>query len=121
MKPTGPGTEDDLGVWVAQVLETLCDAQAWFRHGLTAQEISERSDLPLRQVFAACRLASSEGYVEVADRPSTKGLVFSLTPIGVAVACHADQEPLLRKSAKSPSGEPTEASTIVSLGEAGPT
>ena len=121
MKPTGPRTEDDLGVWGAQVLETLCDAQAWFRHGLTAQEIRERSGLPLRRVFAACRLALSEGYVEVADRPSTKGLVFSLTPIGVAVACHADQEPLLRKSAKSPSGEPTEASTIVSLGEAGPT
>ena len=45
MNPTGPGTKDDLGVWVAQVLETLRDAQAWFRHGLTAQEISERSGL----------------------------------------------------------------------------
>src|SRR3972149_7634266 len=31
------------------------------------------------------------------------------------------RSPLLRKPAKSPSGEPTEASTIINLGEAGPT
>lgn len=87
MVSTDPQASDDLESWVARVLEALCEAKAWFRHGLTAREISERSGVPLRHVFAACRSALSEGYLEVNHQTSKGGLAFSLTPRGVATFC----------------------------------
>lgn len=84
---TGPGGGSEVEAWLAQILETMCAAKAWFRNGLTAEDLAHRSGLPLAQVFAACRLGFRNGYLQPIDRVPGRGTLYVLTPLGVAVAC----------------------------------
>lgn len=69
---------------VARILSVLHEERAWFRHGLTDDEIAARAGLPVERVLAACRLARHDGLIE---RGSLQGrAVCMLTPLGVARA-----------------------------------
>jgi hypothetical protein len=70
---------------VARVLTAFLEAKAWFRRGITDQELAERTNLSGVRVAAARREAETLGLVERhglgSDRP-----VAMLTPLGVARA-----------------------------------
>jgi hypothetical protein len=70
---------------VARVLAAFLDAKAWFRRGITDQELSERTNLSGVRVAAARREAEALGLVERRGL-GTDRAVAMLTPIGVARA-----------------------------------
>lgn len=70
---------------VARVLAAFLDAKAWFRRGITDQELAQRTNLSAIRVAAARREAETLGLVERRG-VGTGHPVAMLTPLGVARA-----------------------------------
>lgn len=75
-----------VGKDVARVLAVLHDERAWFRHGLTDEQIAGLAGLPIERVIAAGRRARYAGLIERTRRDGAA--VNMLTPLGVARARH---------------------------------
>lgn len=84
---------EDLAADVARVLAALLDAKAWFRHGMSDNELAERTSLSLARVSSARREAARHGLVERKDAGTDHALTM-LTPVGVAHARGTSQQVL---------------------------